>query len=154
MTPGLQRAKRSVGRLVVGIALLALPGCGGIDGVELNGKVFEAVGLTGALGGKKSEPKTEQRAPLVLPPSTERLPEPGESVAPPAPVQTAQAAWPNDPDKQRVASESAKNKAQADYCRDGNWKERAMGDDLAASQGPNGSCGSLFSVLGKQLFGD
>jgi hypothetical protein len=153
MTPALQKAiRRSASLLAVGAALLALPGCGGIDGVELNGKVFEAVGLTGALSGKKAEPKTEVRSPLVLPPATERLPEPGENGAP-APIQTAQA-WPNDPDKQRAANEAAKKQAQAQYCKDGNWKEKAMGDDLAATSGPNGSCGSIFSVIGKTLFGE
>src|SRR5690606_15890996 len=80
MTPALQKAKRTAMNLAAGLALLALPGCGGVDGVEFNGKVFEAVGLTGALG-KKEEPKTEPRAPLVLPPSTERLPEPGQGGA-------------------------------------------------------------------------
>jgi hypothetical protein len=109
------------------------------------------VGLTGALG-KKEEPKAEQRAPLVLPPSSEKLPEPGE-LAPAGPVQTAQA-WPNDPDKQRAASEAAKKQAQAEYCRDGNWKEKALGDELAAARGPSGSCGSIFSALSKTLFGE
>jgi hypothetical protein len=152
MMPVLQRAMRSAGRLAVGVALLALPGCGGIDGVELNGKVFDAVGLTGALGGKKAEPKTEVRSPLVLPPAAERLPEPGENGAV-APVQTAEA-WPNDPDKQRAASETAKKQAQADYCRDGNWKEKALADDLALSKGPSGSCGSIFSTISKALVGE
>ncbi|MEZ5817986.1 MAG: hypothetical protein R3D44_12975 [Hyphomicrobiaceae bacterium] len=151
MTSPMQKAKRSAGRLVLGVALLALPGCGGVDGVELNGKIFDAVGLTGSLG-KRAEPKTEQRAPLVLPPSSEQLPEPG-TVAATEPVRTAQA-WPNDPDKQRAASEASKKQAQADYCRDGNWKEKAMGDDLAAAKGPSGSCGSIFSALSKTLFGE
>jgi len=151
MTSGLQKAKRSGRRLAVGIVLLALPGCGGIDGVEFNGKVFDAVGLTGALG-KKEEPRTEPRAPLVLPPATERLPEPGESAGP-APVQTAQA-WPNDPDKQRAANETAKKQAQAEYCRDGNWKEKAMGDDMAMAKGPSGSCGSIFTAISKTLLGE
>lgn len=151
MTPGLQKAKRSAGRLAVGLVLLGLPGCGGLDGVEFNGKVFDAVGLTGALG-KKEEPKTEPRAPLVLPPASERLPEPGENTAA-APVQTAEA-WPNDPDKQRQANEAAKKQAQAEYCRDGNWKEKAMGDDLASAKGPEGSCGSIFSAVSKTLFGE
>jgi len=153
MMPALQKAiRRSAGPLAVSVALLALPGCGGVDGVELNGKVFEAVGLTGALGGKKEEPKTEVRSPLVLPPSSERLPEPGENSAP-APVQTAQA-WPNDPDKQRAANAAAKKQAQADYCKDGNWKEKALADDLALAKGPNGSCGSIFSTISKTLFGE
>jgi hypothetical protein len=150
MTPGFLKAKRSGCRLAVGLALLALPGCGGVDGVELNGKVFDAVGLTGALG-KKEEPRTEPRAPLVLPPTADRLPEPGEGGAP-APVQTAEA-WPNDPDKRRAQGEAAKKQAQAEYCRDGNWKEKALVDDLALSK-EGASCGSIFTALGKTLFGE
>ncbi len=152
MTPRFHKVRRPCCLLAVGLALLSLPGCaGGLDGVEFNGKVFDAVGLTGALG-KKQEPKTEPRSPLVLPPSSERLPEPGQGDAPP-PMQTAQA-WPNDPDKQKAADGAAKKKAQDDYCRDGNWKEKALGDDMAAKNGPNGSCGSLFSTISKTILGE
>ena len=150
MTQALQRAKTSVGRVMVAIALLALPGCGGVDGVQFEGKMFEAVGLTGALG-KRAEPKTQARAPLVLPPTTETLPEPGALAA--APTQP-HIAWPDDPDKKRSANESAKKTAQTEFCRDGNWKEKAMGDEIAAREGPSGTCGSIFSVLGKSLFGE
>jgi len=132
--------------------LLALPGCGGgLDGVEFQGKVFDAVGLTGALG-KKEEPKTEARAPLVLPPTKERLPEPGEvrSVAAAQPAE----AWPNDPDKRRAESEASKKQARAEYCKDGNWKEKALGDDLALSNAPGGSCGSIFSTISKTILGE
>jgi hypothetical protein len=146
----LLQAKRRIGPLVVTMALLGLPGCGGIDGVDFNGKIFDAVGLTGALG-KREEPKTEPRAPLVLPPSGEQLRAPGELAA--APVQQADAAWPVDPDKTKAQKESAKKQAQAEYCRDGNWKEKAMKDEIGAAQGPAGNCASIFSVLSKTLFG-
>lgn len=153
MSDAMERARRLFGRAALGVALLALPGCGGVDGVELNGKVFEAVGLTGALG-KRAEPKTQPRAPLVLPPTTERLPEPGE-YASAEPAAVADPAWPNDPDKSKVSSEQAKKQAQEKYCRDGNWKERAMGDEEKAASGPDGSCsGNIFSAIGKGLFGN
>jgi len=149
MAHTLQQAKRRIGPVVVVAALLGLPGCGGLDGVDFNGKIFDAVGLTGALG-KRPEPKTEARAPLVIPPASERLPAPGEmaAVAPPA-----DASWPNDPDKGKASKEEAQKKAQADYCRDGNWKDKAMRNDEKA-EAAQAQCGSLFSVLGKQLFGD
>lgn len=150
MTQALQRAKTSVGRATLVVALLALAGCGGVDGVQFEGKMFEAVGLTGALG-KRAEPKTEARAPLVMPPTTEKLPEPGALAAAPAQQHVA---WPDDPDKKRAASESAKKTAQTEFCRDGNWKEKAMGDEIASRDGPSGTCGSIFSVLGKSLFGE
>lgn len=150
MAQKLHRAKRRAGLAAIAAASVALSGCGGVDGIEFQGKVFEAVGLTGSIG-KKAEPKTEARAPLVLPPPTERLPEPGQLAAAPEPVD---AAWPNDPDKRRAASDSAKKQAQAQYCSDGNWKEKAMGDDVAAAHGPSGSCGSIFSVINKTIFGE
>ncbi len=150
MTQALQRAKTSVGRVMVGVMLLALPGCGGLDGVDFNGKIFDAVGLTGSLS-KRAEPRTEARAPLVLPPASEQLPEPGQLAAGPAQPHIA---WPDDPDKKRAASESAKKTAQTEFCRDGNWKEKAMGDEIASRDGPTGTCGSIFSVLGKSLFGE
>ncbi|MGE0701823.1 MAG: hypothetical protein AB7O57_22180 [Hyphomicrobiaceae bacterium] len=140
-----------VARTAVIAAFLGLGGCGGgVDGVEFNGKIFDAVGMTGALG-KKAEPKTEPRAPLVLPPSTERLPQPGEfAAAEPAPTDPA---WPNDREKARGDSEAKKKQAQEAYCRDGNWKDKAMREDAKVAAGQS-ECGSIFSVLGKQLFGN
>jgi hypothetical protein len=99
MAHALLRARGRIGTLAVLIAVLGLPGCGGIDGVEFNGKIFEAVGLTGALG-KREEPKTEVRSPLVLPPPSERLPAPGEQTAAAQPQPDA--SWPVDPDKTKV----------------------------------------------------
>ncbi len=150
MAHTLLQAKRRIGPVVVVAALLGLTGCGGFDGVDFNGKVFDAVGLTGAVG-KRAEPKTEARAPLVLPPASERLPAPGEmaAVAP----QQPDTAWPNDPDKGKASKADAQKQAQAEYCRDGNWKEKAMREDEKASAA-QAKCGSLFSVLGKSIFGD
>lgn len=87
--------------VVVGLCVssaIGLTGCSAGDtGVELNGKIFDAVGLSGT-GKKKSEPKLAERAPLVPPSRVDVLPAPGET-------QTAAAhmAWPNDPDKRRAA---------------------------------------------------
>lgn len=145
--------RKMLGQVAVIVAVSGLAGCGGVDGVELNGKIFEAVGLTGSLG-KKTEPKTEARAPLVLPPATERLPEPG-SLAAGAPIPQADQAWPNDPDKGKASKEEALKQAQAAYCRDGNWKDKAQGNDHKAGQGPAGSCtGNIFSIVGKSILGE
>lgn len=155
MTNGRTRTAQRIGQAAVVAAVLGLAGCsnGGFDGVELNGKIFETVGLTGALG-KKEEPKTEPRAPLVLPPPGERLPAPGESVAA-APAPQADPQWPNDPDKAKVASAAARDKEQEAYCKDGNWKEKAMNPQADNGQGPNGSCGNgIIKWIGKSLFGD
>lgn len=153
MTNALAKPRKLAIGLAVVIAMSGLSGCGGLDGVEFNGKIFEAVGLTGSLG-KRAEPKTEPRAPLVLPPQSERLPEPGSLAA--APQAGAGQAWPNDPDKSKAEKDAAQKQAQAQYCRDGNWKDKAMGDQVAGSTGPDGtSCGSsIFGVIGKTIFGE
>lgn len=131
---------------VVIVAASALAGCS--DGIELNGRLLDAVGMsTAALGAKKGEDQLEQRAPLVMPPDSTRLPEPGS--APPPPVGTASTqSWPADKDHQRVADAADKARKQKEFCQDGNWRERAMGDDLAAYKGPQGTCGSIFTAIG------
>ena len=134
--------------MLVAVALsgaLALTGCAAGD-VELNGKIFDALGVSAAAQKPAREPKVAARAPLVLPPSAERLPDPDA-----APVTTAAVdpAWPVDPDQKRVGTASAALKKQTEFCRDGNWKEKAMRDDIAAAKGPAGNCndGSIFSFM-------
>lgn len=132
---------------IVGVAL---SGCSAGD-VELNGRLLDAVGIsTAALGAKGKEPQVAQRAPLVIPPDQTRVPEPG-SVPVPPPV-FADQSWPADRDQQKVADAAQKQQKQKEYCRDGNWRERAMGDDIAASKGPYGTCDSIFTWAGG-LFG-
>ncbi len=151
---GSTRSRKLLGGLLVAAALTGLAGCGGVDGVELNGKLFEAVGLTGSLGGKKVEPKTEARAPLVLPPPSQSLAEPGRLAAG-APIPQAEQAWPNDPDKGKAQKEEALKQAQEAYCRDGNWKDKALNNDSKAANGPAGSCtGNIFSIVGKSILGE
>ena len=87
--------------MIVALACVLASGlaaCSGADaGVELNGKVFDAVGL-GSGGKKGSEPKLAERAPLVPPPRTNVLPTPGVTES------GDHMAWPDDPDKRRAAS--------------------------------------------------
>jgi hypothetical protein len=67
----------------------------------------------------------------------------------------ADPAWPKDRDQERVASAREKETRQAEYCRDGNWKERSKdGGTGGYSEGPEGVCGSLFSVMGGWLSGN
>lgn len=155
MTNALENSRKLAIGFVVVCAMSGLGGCGGVDGVELNGKIFEAAGLTGSLGGKRVEPKTEARTPLVLPPQSDRLPEPGSLAAAPQ-AATADQSWPNDPDKTKAQNAAAQKQAQAEYCRDGNWKEKALDDKAAGAPGPDGSsCGSgIFGIVGKSVFGN
>jgi hypothetical protein len=90
-------------------ATLALGGCGGI---EFQGKVFDYMGLS----GDRQEPdvKMAERPPLLLPPDTKALPQPGSGVA----VATAREDWPKNPEivqQQAVeAQKAAKAKEVAD----------------------------------------
>lgn len=138
--------------LLVCAGALGLNGCAGSDGVEFNGKIFEMVGLAGDQAQKR-EPKTQARAPLVLPPDPSRLPEPGTQ---PAPLVTgAVAEWPRDRDAAKTQDAATRAAAQKKYCEDGNWKDKAHKKDTEGTQGPEGSCqGSIFSSIGKYLQGD
>lgn len=149
----MNKVRRSASQIAAAALLAAaVSGCGGIDGVELNGKIFDALGVSNAAMGAKPEPKLAQRSPLVLPPDPNKLPEPG-NVAAQAPA-VADANWPKDRDQQRIAAAADTKRKQAEYCRDGNWKEKAMKDEVAAeANGPSGNCGSIFSVFSKNLFG-
>ena len=90
---------------------LTLGGCGG---VEFQGKVFDYMGISG--DREKTDVRMADRPPLLLPPNSKVLPQPGPGVA----VATARADWPDDPEKagKRIAkakkAEEAKVDAEAD----------------------------------------
>lgn len=114
--------------------LALLGGCA--DEIQLQGKIFDAVGL-GANQQKSAEPKMAERAPLVLPPNNDRIPEPG---APPDAAATDVAAL-DDPDKKAVVSKAELEKQQAEYCKVHYEDARARGDDNAdLAEGPLGPC--------------
>lgn len=146
---GMKVSGRRARFAIVCTAALVLSACGG-DGVELNGKIFDALGVSTASLGPRPEPKVERRSPIVLPPDGNRLPEPGSA---PAPVANANQNWPQDRDQKKIADAAEAKRKQEEHCRDGNWKEKAMRDEVGASQGPSGGCGSIFSVFSKTLFG-
>lgn len=58
--------------VVLGAGLL-VAGCG-TDDVELNGKIFDAVGLSGSQKSKGDEPKVAARSGIVVPPTLARCP--------------------------------------------------------------------------------
>jgi hypothetical protein len=70
-------------------ATLALGGCGGI---EFQGKIFDAMGLSG--DRHEPDPKMAERPPLLLPPDPKALPQPSNGVA----VATARQDWPQNPE--------------------------------------------------------
>jgi hypothetical protein len=139
-----RRIRVGLATVISGAALLG--GCA--DGVEINSPLLDAVGLSTSALTKQEEPKLQPRAPLVMPPSTQRLPEPGQAPAPAA-AAAADPAWPKDRDQERVVAAAQKKTQQAQYCRDGNWKERAMDSGYGHTTGPDGRvCGSIFGAIG------
>ena len=142
----------------LGVIMLgaALSGCGGIDGIEFNSKILDTVGLSPD-SFKKTEAKTQARAPLVLPPDASRLPEPG---APPSVVPAALAAndtaWPQDPDRKRLTDADAKKADREKHCKEGNWKEKAYKDDTAQAESAasgNGCGNTLFGAITEAIVG-
>jgi hypothetical protein len=129
--------------LAAAAGALLLSACA--DGIELNGKLFDAVGISSAaLDAKKSEPKLAERAPLVLPPDVNRLPEPGSGKAP----VVQQAAWPDDPEQRKIRQAQERERLHLAYCRgDIQWKDKAFdkeGAGAAAPRSPYGPCPTLF----------
>jgi hypothetical protein len=101
-------------------ATLVLGGCGGI---EFQGKLFDAIGLS----GDRQEPdvKMAERPPLLLPPDTKSLPKPNNGVA----AATARQDWPKNPEVVQTEVAQANKDAKA--------KETARNDPLNPLKGKN-----------------
>ncbi len=94
---------RGLGLAVALLLTFALGGCGG---VEFKGKVFDYMGVSGS--GTEEDAKMSQRAPLILPPDTDKLPQPGQGSA----AVTARPDWPSDVDHERNLAVAAKQAEQ------------------------------------------
>lgn len=136
-------ARRPALVLVAMATVVGLSGCS--DGIQLEGKIFEAAGLTG--GGVKKEAKLEPRHPLVLPPDTERLPEPGSGEGPP-PQHTA---FPVDPEAARAQAISQREARARDYCSNREWFERKDKADFDRVTQRGELCPSLLTLSGNKL---
>ena len=134
-------ARGLVASLVVSALALGLGGCS--DGVELNGKIFDAMGISAAAQAKSNtEPKMPSRAGLVLPPDPSRLPAPGSGET----ADTALAAV-ADPDVKKAANAAERARLHKAYCSgEMNWKER-VADPSARPTSPYGPCGMLGDAL-------
>jgi hypothetical protein len=119
------------------VAGTALSGCG-IDDVQLNGKLFDAMGVNDTSSVKK-EATVRERSPLVVPPGLDKLPEPGSQEA----AQANGIAEIKDYDATRQNSKADLERQQAAYCKVHYEQARAMGDNEANSAaGPLGPCRS------------
>lgn len=133
----MQRRSKTSGIFAISLAGLVAGGLGGCaDGVELQGGVFDLLGVSGtALTGKKAETqKVAARPGLVLPPNTERLPVPGEDNSVGDTV-----AWPSDPDQRRKVDRATLERQQKDVCEKAALEEKARPTGIPAS-GPLGTC--------------
>lgn len=129
---------------------LALGGCGiGADDIELNGGVFDALGVgSNSKKVNRDDVKLKPRAPLVLPPGVERLPDPGTAVAAADPeLLTIQ-----DPDQVVTQDQAALERAQAEYCAK-NYREYEHNSEFV--KGPLGPCRkSVMTAIKKWNSGD
>lgn len=134
---------RSAVRLAALAVALGLGGCAA-DDLELNGGVFDALGMNTSV--KKTEPKLAARAPLVVPPGLERLPQPG---VPADSQSTDLAALINDPDRKAQVSRADLERQQAAYCSKNYDLAKAHGDNNAdLAEGPLGKCrGSVLGAI-------
>jgi hypothetical protein len=112
-------------------AAFLVAGCS-MDDVQLNGGIFDAVGLNDTK--KSGDPKLAERAPLVVPPSLDRLPAPGEA---PPPTQIAGI---NDPDAAKQKSREELEKQQAEYCEKHYDDPMRRGEEVSMVEGPLGPC--------------
>ncbi len=114
---------------------VTVSGCGlGVGDVELNGGVFDALGVgSNSKKTTRDDVRLKPRAPLVLPPGVERLPSPGTSVVAANPeLLTIQ-----DPDQTVEVDKAALEKAQQEYC-DKHYQEYSSGSEFV--KGPLGPC--------------
>lgn len=130
-------------RVVAVAAVVALAGCG-MDDIQLNGKIFDAVGMNNT-GSVKKEATVRERSPLVVPPGLDKLPEPGTSGA----TQAAGIAEIKDYDAAKQTTKADLERQQAAYCKVHYEQAKAHGSaDADSAAGPLGSCrGSVFSAI-------
>lgn len=148
MPPKFGPASRTLSIAVAGLTL-ALAGCG-TDDIQFNGGIFDAVGLSDAAKPKSTTPKLAERAPLVVPPSLDRLPAPGEAPAP-----TEQIAGINDPDAAKAKSRAQLEAQHAEYCAKNYDDARMRGEEASAVEGPLGPCRpSVLTSIKKWNQGD
>ena len=147
-------ALKTIGKTALLAALaLALPGLAGcsMDDVQLNGKVFDAMGMNTTGSVKKDDPKMAAREPLVVPPGLDSLPPPGSGKEAQPTLAEIQ-----DPDRNQKVSKAELEKQQAEYCKVHYDQARAQGDNNAdLATGPLGPCQqSIFSAVKKWTSGD
>lgn len=130
---------------------LLLAGCGAGD-VELNGKIFDAMGVSNATKVKSEDANLKPRQGLVVPPTTASLPEPGTGRSVEA---EADLAFINDPDRKKTLDQAELARRQAEYCKVHYELPKARGDQSVDSVvGPAGPCRTTFMSAMKKWNGE
>lgn len=147
----LARFVRRFSGLAVALSAVSLAACAPGE-VQLEGKVFDMLGVNST--AQRETPKLRQRTGLVVPPSLERLPEPGK----PAESQDAVLALIDDPDRKKIMDKEKLALEQAKYCEQVYEPAKARGDpDADLITGPMGPCRkSALDLIGGagSLFGN
>ena len=122
---------------------VGLSACGGVDGLELNGRLFDWMGVSGsAQKANAREPRMSERSGLVMPPDASRLPEPGSGAIPDVSTEL------NDPDRKRIMAAAERERLHKAYCSgDLTWKDRALKQDSSAPVSPFGPCTLVGQAL-------
>jgi hypothetical protein len=122
----------SAAALIVG-ATIALSGCAAGD-VEMNGALFDYLGM-GKAGPAKASQASDRQG-LVVPPSLDRLPEPGSGAAATASMQVA---MPVNPETRAVANVAEQQRQQAAFC-DKAMMTAKLNKEVGPVPGPFGVC--------------
>lgn len=143
------RGRRAIGAATVVLGL-SLGGCGMVDGVDLQGGVFDALGVSSAAQDKnrRTETRVAARPGLVLPPGEDRLPQPG-AVPEAEPAQLAGGeSWPVEPESNKARAKAELEKKHTEYCDGAIRNARIRGETSGVIMGPNGNCQpGLFGSL-------
>lgn len=126
-------------------AALSLGGCNSVD-LDVDAPILEAAGIS--LTKKKVNEDLPERAEIVIPPSTDTLPEPGSRK-----VAANSQAWPQDADQ--IKAQQAKDAAakEEEYCRNGDWSSDANIDEFDKNIGKEAQCSSKLGKAISKSFG-
>jgi hypothetical protein len=130
--------------LAATVAGLGVAGCSQ-DDIQFNGGIFDAMGISDATKVKSGEPKLAERAPLVVPPTLDRIPEPGSGPPPDTTITEIK-----DPDELKTASKEEQQRRQDEFCKVNYEQAKQRGDDTTADNavGPLGPCrGSVLNAI-------
>jgi hypothetical protein len=143
------RPAKAIVPMVAACLALGLAACS-MDDVQFNGGVFDAVGLSDSAKPKSGNAKLAERAPLVIPPTLDRLPAPGEG-APPSDIAGIQ-----DHDAKEQLSREELEARHAAFCKENYEKPMAHGDNsVAGVEGPLGPCrASVLTAIKKWNAGE